>query len=258
MEYEDHGHGPAVVLLHGQPGRGHDWSAVVSLLGGSARVLVPDRPGYGRSAGPAVGVSANADAVIAMLDGVGVADGAIVAGHSWGGAVALDLARRYPARVRALVLAGSVGGPGSIDGFDRVLGLPVLGPALSLSALSALRLVATVRTPRVRRLVVPNAPELVEHLSLDLWRDWHSFVVEQRAMLAELPPIAADLARIAAPATVLAGSNDRVVSPASQERLAAALPAGRLVRLKGIGHLVPLEAPGVVADAVLTALAGTL
>ncbi|MST32634.1 alpha/beta fold hydrolase, partial [Acidimicrobiaceae bacterium USS-CC1] len=68
----DRGEGPVVVLLHGQPGTSADWSAVVPLLADRFRVLAPDRPGYGRTAGPAAGFAGNAEAVLAHLDRAGV------------------------------------------------------------------------------------------------------------------------------------------------------------------------------------------
>jgi pimeloyl-ACP methyl ester carboxylesterase len=261
----DRGHGPAVVFLHGQPGRGNDWAAVADRLAARLRVVVPDRLGYGRTAAPAAGIAANADAVVDLLDRLGLAQ-VVVAGHSWAGAVALDLAQRHPDRVRALVLVGSVGGPGSVDRSDRILGVPVLGPLLSLMGLGALGVLSSLHGPRVRRLVasraVPSAPEAVDtvvgNLSLDLARDWRSFVVEQRSLLSELPAIAARIPQVTQPATVIVGETDRVVSPRSQAALAAALPAGTLISLPLVGHLIPQEAPQAVADLVLAAVAGTL
>jgi pimeloyl-ACP methyl ester carboxylesterase len=251
----DDGSGPDVVLVHGQPGAGRDWAAVVERLDGRVRVIVPDRPGYGETGGRAVGIGANTDALVTVLDSLGVEE-VVVGGHSWGGAVALDLAQRHPGRVRGLVLVGSVGGARSIDDLDRLLALPFLGPLMALAGLSVLR------APRLRRLVAvraaPTAPEVIEALAVHLFDDWRSFVIEQRALLAELPAIAARLGEVDVPAVVVMGETDRVVRRESQEALAAALPQGRLVRLPGVGHLVPHEAPAAVADAVLAAAAGTL
>ena len=265
LAFADRGTGPAVVCLHGQPGRRDDWLAVADRLSARLRVIVPDRLGYGGTTAPAGGIAANADAVVGLLDQLGL-ERVVAVGHSWAGAIVLDLTQRYPDRVRALVLVGSVGGAGSIDPFDRVLGLPLVGPVLSLAALSALGLLGSLRVPLVRRLVasraLPSAPEavdrVVDNLSLDLVRDWRSFVVEQRSLLSELPSIMARIPQITQASVVVVGETDRVVSPRSQVDLAGALPGGRLVSLPRVGHLVPQEAPEAVADAVLAAVAGTL
>jgi len=59
------------------------------------------------------------------------------------------------------------------------------------------------------------------------------------------------------PAVVIIGDADRVVSPASQEALAARLPRAEVIRMGGYGHLLPREAPDVVATAIRRA-AGAL
>ncbi|MGH9095063.1 MAG: alpha/beta fold hydrolase, partial [Acidimicrobiales bacterium] len=111
---DDAGSGPVVLLLHGQPGRARDWHRVQARLTDSCRVLIPDRLGYGRTGGRAAGFAANADACLALLDRLGV-DRAVVAGHSWAGAVALALAEHHRDRVAGLALVASVA-PGEVPG----------------------------------------------------------------------------------------------------------------------------------------------
>src|SRR5258706_4012010 len=130
MEAVDEGEGPPVLLLHGQPGWRHDWDEVVPLLVPDHRVIVPDRPGYGRTGGDAVGIAENADRAVALLDRLGV-EQATVAGHSWGGGVALAMAQRHPSRVNGLVLVASIGVLAALGPLDRVLAAPISGEALA-------------------------------------------------------------------------------------------------------------------------------
>ena len=245
----DHGRGPVVVLLHGQPGDRHDWDRVVAHLDGRVRTLVPDRPGYGRTGGSAGSIRANGDAVIELLDRSGVEQATMV-GYSWAGAVVLDLLQRHSDRVGAVVQVSAVGGRGSIDDLDRLLAAPIVGPALSFGGLVALRV------ERVRRILAPSHapidPSAVDRLPDGWIGSWRSFVIEERALLAELPGITRRLAPAGRPATVLIGTADRVVRPASQEAMAADLGA-EVVRVPGRGHLLTLEAPDVVADAIVRA-----
>jgi pimeloyl-ACP methyl ester carboxylesterase len=57
-------------------------------------------------------------------------------------------------------------------------------------------------------------------------------------------------ARVQAPALVVWGERDRLVSPRLAARTAAALPGARLLMLPGIGHVAQMEAPETVARAV--------
>ena len=247
---DDRGHGAPVVLLHGQPGGRRDWDDVVSHLDGRLRALVVDRPGYGRTGGPAVGLAANADAVRDLLDRHHL-DRAIVVGHSWGGAVALAAAQRWPDRVSGLVLVASVGGAESTDRLDALLSAPLIGPVLALGGLVALR------ARRIRRLLGPvPAPAGAGGTSDDLVSVWRSFVIEQRALTRELPGVTAALARTSTPAVLVVGAGDRVVRPRSQYALAAGMPDARVIRADGRGHLLPWEAPDVVADAIVGLAAG--
>ncbi len=71
------------------------WEALSSRLESSHRVVAPDRPGYGATGGAALGLAANADALVGLLDQVGLS-AATVVGHSLGGGVALALALATP------------------------------------------------------------------------------------------------------------------------------------------------------------------
>jgi pimeloyl-ACP methyl ester carboxylesterase len=243
LHADEHGSGRSTVLLHGQPGGRRDWDAVVEHLDGRVRALVPDRPGYGATGGPAAGFADNAAAVVALLDQAGARDAVVVA-HSWSGGVALELAERHADRVAALVLVGAIGGNGSVAWLDRFLASPVFGDALSLGGLTA------IGVRPVRQLLAPSAADAAVG---EAWgRRWRSFMTEQRAMLRELPGIASGLGEVRAPSIVVIGDADRIVRPSSQEALAEAIGA-EIIRVPGAGHLVPRERPDAVADAIIRA-----
>jgi pimeloyl-ACP methyl ester carboxylesterase len=244
------GGGPAVVLLHGQPGSGADLDAVARELAPRARVIVPDRPGYGRTGGEATGFAGNARAVFELMDRLDVAS-ATFAGHSWGAGLALAAAQLDPARVGALALISPVTPAGRFGPLDRLLADERVGPPLlragfglaghSLS-LRPLRELAARSLPGVRY------EDLVA--TARAWRRepvWRSFFVEQRALMSELPALAPALPAIHKPVTVLIGSRDRVVTPRDAMRLASLLPGARFVRVGGAGHLLPQQRPELVA-----------
>ncbi len=257
MVADDEGSGPAVLLLHGQPGRARDWRRVRARLSDEARVLSPDRPGYGRTGGDAAGFGANADGCVALLDRLDV-DRAIVCGHSWGGGVALAMAARHPDRVGGLVLVASVA-PGAPAGLvDRFLASRPAGEVLTLATFEVGRRFLGTRQGRTllgRALPASTSYALVGMTDvLPEAGDWRSFAVEQRAYVSELPGLVPDLATIAVPVEVVAGTDDRIVGYPAATTLRDALPTAVLRAVPGAGHLLPRDHPDHVAAAIRRAL----
>jgi pimeloyl-ACP methyl ester carboxylesterase len=246
------GHGPAVLLLHGQPGSGADWHGVADLLRDRHTVVVPDRPGYGRTGGRAVGFSGNARAALALLDSHGI-ESAAVAGHSWGAGVALDMAIEAPERVRSLALIAPVTPLDRLGVIDRLLADPRIGPRAAYAAMRALGF-ALERSPLRRRLsaLLPGyGSDRAQDLARE-WRDgraWRSFYVEQRALVDELPGLRPRIGAVRARTTIVVADRDRVADPANARELAAAIGA-RVVEIPGAGHLLPMREPERVAAAI--------
>jgi len=251
------GHGPAVVLLHGQPGSRRDWQAVAAGLAPTHTVVVPDRPGWGDSPDAAGGFAVNADIVVAQLDELGL-DAATIVGHSWGAGVALAVAQQHPARVAGLVLVAPVVPGDRIGPMDRTLASPRLGAVLSFAALGALAFVP--RLPGAGRLLtviepgLDVAPARSSAATVAPLRSWRSFAVEQRALVDELPGLAGGLADLAVPVTVVMGTADRVIRPQAVARLMRALPGAEVVEVRA-GHALPLASPDVIVEAVTATVA---
>jgi 3-oxoadipate enol-lactonase len=256
VEAEVSGSGPTVVLLHGQPGSAGDWARVAALLDQDFLVVAPDRPGYGRTGGDATGFAGNADAVVGLLDRLGL-ERFIAVGHSWGGGVALSSAVRYRPRVRGLVLVSSVGPGAAASWDDRLLATPVLGEvlaALTIGATGRLLGIDRVQSLADRRLA-GRTLEAVRALTQSTGagtsaRVWRSFVAEQRRLLDELHLLAPALSSLNVPVAVLNGSADRVVPPSVGAMLAAAIPGAERTVLPGAHHLLPLDHPEDIAGAV--------
>jgi pimeloyl-ACP methyl ester carboxylesterase len=126
--YLEAGTGPAVVLIHGSgPGvtAYANWRLVLPALAEQFRVIAPDMIGFGFTERPDnadFSVDAWAEQVVGLLDALNIRQASLV-GNSFGGAIALRLATRYPDRVDKLVLMGSMGiGFPLTDGLDRVWG----------------------------------------------------------------------------------------------------------------------------------------
>jgi pimeloyl-ACP methyl ester carboxylesterase len=103
----ERGSGPAVLLIHGMASDAAALEPVASDLAADARVIAYDRRGYGGSGAPepyqATTVEEQAEDAAALLRALEVSD-ALVCGDGFGALVALDLAKRHRALVRAAVL----------------------------------------------------------------------------------------------------------------------------------------------------------
>ena len=239
----------AVLLLHGQPGSARDWNRVCDALGRDVEVLALDRPGWdGRS--HATDLEGNAAAVIAALDAHGVAR-AVVAGHSFGRAVAAWLAVHHPDRIAALVLAAPSANGRAMYALDRVLAWRVAGAAVVAAAGAALSL------PPLRRAIAARA-QLDESYLRGLGRlltrpsSWEAFVVEQRALLDGIPRLEPQLRRISTPTVIVAGAADRIVPTSAAELLAQQIPGAELVMVRRAGHLLPHRHAERLAEIITT------
>lgn len=127
--YHDVGENDDVVLLiHGSgPGVSAwaNWRLTIPELAKNHRVIAPDMVGFGYTERP-VDIDYTMDAwveqAIGLLDALNITKTSVI-GNSFGGALALALAIRYPERVNKLVLMGSVGVPFKLtNGLDKVWG----------------------------------------------------------------------------------------------------------------------------------------
>ena len=113
FHYYDLGEGDPTIFLHGGgPGctAWSDFGPVAPLFASDRRAILVDLLQYGRSdkctiAGPMWDF--HAAKVVALLDELGIERADFVC-NSWGGTIALNLAAKYPERVRSLVITGSM------------------------------------------------------------------------------------------------------------------------------------------------------
>ncbi len=248
---DDHGTGPAVLLLHGQPGTHKDMDPIARLLEGRARVLNADRPGYGQTLGVAQSLVAQAEGFAELLEHRKAAPAVIVA-HSFAGGIALLLAANHPELVSGLVLVTPIGGAGSITAGDWVLAAPAVGTLASAITLAGFGLVA----PQVAKwlgtsALSANVPEAPTGLPLIEFR---SFVAEQRFLMGDANLVDRAIEKVRCPVVVVIGGRDIIIPPAAGRDLAARLSDAELVELAELGHFIPRDAPEVVAEAVVNLL----
>lgn len=226
---------PNVLALHGWARTHKDFQAVLASndeLGSELNAIAIDLPGFGASPIPqfAWGTPEYAQALLPVLDSMGPS--VVVLGHSFGGRVALSLAKRYPDRIGGLVITG----------------VPIV-----------LRSGSTKRPPRLFRLARQmNRLNLLSDHKMEDFRqrygscDYRSASGVMREILVKVVAESYEthLASIQCPIRLVWGDDD------SETPLAVAMQAAsrwdhiELVVCHGAGHLTPLTIPNELRAAV--------
>lgn len=250
------GQGEPLILLHGVGVYWRFWEPVLPMLEAHHDVLAPDAPGCGQSPpfpkGMPPDVRNVADALEATMDKAGL-DTAHIAGHSFGGLLALELGRRGRARTVCAISPA-----GMVRGWEYYYVAAVLeafrGAARALSHASMMPILA--KSAAFRTL-------LLWPLASRPWRmepEWLDGLARAYATAEDFTEIlkATDwdfvtgrFAAIACPVVIGWGSRDRLLFPRQGPRYLQAIPSARLVRLRGIGHSPTSDDPPVVADFIL-------
>jgi pimeloyl-ACP methyl ester carboxylesterase len=108
LYYETHGAGRPMILLHGGLGSGEMFGPILPALAEHHQVVLVDLQGHGRTADiqRPLDLTLMADDIAALIDHLGLQKPDVV-GYSLGGGVALQVAIRYPDKVRRLVWASA-------------------------------------------------------------------------------------------------------------------------------------------------------
>jgi len=250
------GEGPAVLLLHGMPGTHLDYERVLPLLDGS-RVIAIDRPGYGWSEGGPLNYQEQIDLVPALLAALDL-ERAVLAGHSFGGLLALGVAARHPDVVAGLALLAPSGGGLRSGPFRtasarlvRVMQRPGLCEISELTVGGLVRRSGAVIDARFA-----FAPDAVDATyarrlnSVTLHDDNLRAMAEDRlAYDANIAWIDERVPHLDAPSVLLLATGDRPIPIRYGRRLAGALPGTDVVEVPG-GHMLPVVQPQAVADAI--------
>ncbi len=231
----------AIVFLHGAGGSHHTFRDQWAGLKGPMRLVIPDLPGHGRSGGaPRESVDAYAAWIVDFVKEVGL-DRFILAGHSMGGAIALQAALGGIKGLEALVLLGTGArlriSPVIFEGIGgrfREFAPELVGWMTSAASSDVLR-------DDITSDVLSTRPETF----LSDFHACNGFDVMNR------------LGAIRVPTLVVNGDDDRLTPLKYGEYLAANIPGAVLKIIHGAGHLAMLEKPTEV-NAVLSAFVHSL
>jgi len=257
MHVERYGHGGAPILLvHGFGTCAFLWRGVGPVLAMANRTaFAVDLFGYGESDRPfdaQFGIAAQSDYLDRALTALRLSKATIV-GIDLGAAVALHLTYTRPDRADRLVLINPIA-------FDDV-------PADDVKMMARNTARFALRISRGLLGAAPLLRELLEHGGADrskmpdrlvarylapfVGKDGLNHLLALARAIDDGDMQEIELGQIDRPTLVIVGDHDHFVSPKVAERLSDTIPGSRLVRLPGIGRLIPEEAPDTLANLLL-------
>jgi pimeloyl-ACP methyl ester carboxylesterase len=245
LRYVRKGHGPPALLLHGLASSLYTWKDVLPALAAHHDVIAMDLPGFGDSAVPP---HATGDrvlrSVVGLMDRLGIARASIV-GNSLGGAIAVTIAARAPARVDRLVLVDAAGYNFALA--DRPLLLRMAGaiPAPVLEALPV-RPMVTLGLRQVfhdDRLVTPD--KVAEYVA-PMRRPGASAALHELLLGTGDLGFPGVIRGVRAPTLIVWGRYDTWIPPRDAARFAADIPGARIVFVEA-GHMPQEERPSETA-----------
>lgn len=237
--FDDRGRGEPIVLLHAFPLDHRMWDPVVKLVEHHVRVIAPDLRGFGESTGTGT-IDDMAGDVVRLLDRARI-ERVAVGGLSMGGYVALAIARLFPDRLAALLLADTRAGGDSAE-----------------TKTAREQAIARVASKGVRPYTGELVPKLLAPSNMK-GRDVMVALASLQSPTGVAGALAAmrdradgtkSLKKIKVPTLVLVGALDTLTPPSEAKKLAAAIPGAELIVIPNAGHLSSVDAPDQFANAI--------
>ena len=243
LAFSESGSGLPVVLLHAFPFDRTMWMPQAALE--NVRLLLPDLPGFGGSPVADSTVDTMADAIANWLDELKVVEQIVLGGCSMGGYVALAFARRYPARLRGLLLADTKAEPD--DDAGKANRNKMIAAAATLTAASVIDGMIPKALSEVTRATRPAVVAEVRRIGA---AQPVAGIVAAPKMMRDRPDARPSLAAIRVPTLIVVGEHDAITTPSAAQAMAVAIPGSRLAILPTAGHLSNLEVPEAFNAAV--------
>ncbi|MGY4102923.1 alpha/beta fold hydrolase [Nocardia sp. R16R-3T] len=244
--------GEPLLLVHGFTLTWHCWGGVLDELSGEFDILAPTLPFHwgGPVSDRPLTVTAGADHLEAMMNETGW-ETAHIAGHSLGGWLALELAKRGRARSVTAISSAGLWQRGSRHAerlrrkFQLITYLAPLSRSFANPTLAAIGKATTMRAlcHRPGRVAPDLAAIALQSAGYCTARDINAIWPTNTAL--EI------IDRITVPTTIVFSARDRVIPPSRfGAQLVTLTPNRRLCTLPDVGHLPMLEAPARVASEI--------
>jgi len=246
---------PTLLLLHSSGASHRQWRQLVAQTAQSWRILAPDLFGYGGTplpeaeAQPASILQAEMDLLGALL---GQVEGTVhVVGHSYGGAVALELALLHPARIAALAVYEPVMFALLRDSENQDAWREIVDVGQRMVDLAAAGDLRQAASDFLAYWIMPGAFEAMpEPQQATLTAGMHKVAAEFGALL-QRRDARPDFSALTMPLLLLCGSDTTRAARGVSAELRRLLPAADVRDVAGGRHMAPLQQPDLVNPLLL-------
>lgn len=257
LHYVESGTGPAVILIHGNPGYAADFEVgAIDALSDTHRVIAVDRPGHGESdrAVNADTVEEQAQLLHDELTQLKI-DKPILVGHSWGASLVLAYALAYPKDIGGMVLIAPAAYPDKGDPFflqlaGKVPFIGELGALLGRSVLSR----GMVKKDLARAFYPQPVPEWYFKTVLRSWlgrKQLKAYFEDEAQLNDSLSKMKDSYADIQVPTVIITGDKDQIVdAKRNAHQLHKMMKRSRIIELPNTGHEIPQTHPESIAQAI--------
>jgi 4,5:9,10-diseco-3-hydroxy-5,9,17-trioxoandrosta-1(10),2-diene-4-oate hydrolase len=255
------GRGSPALFIHGLGSSGYmEWRFNLPAAARGRRVYAPDLPGFGRSEKPRAryGIPYFARVLDRYLEGRRLASADVV-GTSLGGRIALELALKYPERVRKLVLVNALGlGRPRVQLHYPLMILPWLGETVMGIAKGALRWAPANVIRKVAARYAGASVDLAQAMDegylgdlRELYADagfTKSYLATVRSLVTPKvlfgeQDLTGELKRIEAETLFIWGADDTLFPLEHATRAHSEMTGSRLAIIEGAGHTPHAERP---------------
>lgn len=249
-----------IVAIHGYRGTHLGLERIVASLP-SVRFIIPDLPGFGRSAPYEAGqhtIEQYATSVAELMEQLGLV-GSVVLGHSMGSIVAAELAKQHPTYLQALILVNPIAAD-PLKGVSALMTRPAIAyqwlggkalpPVLGRRLLDS-KLFLLIGSIFMAKTTDPALRQLIHYNHTTYMKEYASPAMLYEAYLGSISSTVRDRAEhLTMPTLLIAGANDDLAPLRAQHELHALLPEAQLAIVDEVGHLIHYEKPAEAAEAI--------
>jgi pimeloyl-ACP methyl ester carboxylesterase len=246
--YEWIGEGPPLLLISGLGQSGQFWQSLAPLWSEQFRLLTIDNRGMGQTESSRLPytIETLAQDTLGLLDALGL-ESVNLLGHSFGAAVAFEIARRQPRRVQKLMMASALyPGPQFVATSPQTVKAMTTGFGKFKHVIEQGVRVATAPTFPTKQSQLFNqmvearlqAPSMTGQVARQ-WAAGMAYLVTDKLKQPFNTPL-----------SLVYGEHDQIALPTNGQNIQTRVPTAKLHIIPEAGHLLPLEQPTVFADLV--------